>query len=72
MNERQVESEWGDWAQRELKGLDCDKKDEAPRLVSAGVSGVRVDDGIARVRRAGTEAAICDLPMGRFTRVECK
>jgi hypothetical protein len=41
MKERQVSSEWRDWAQRELKGLSCDKKDEAPRLVSAGVSGVR-------------------------------
>jgi hypothetical protein len=56
--------------------LGRDKKDEAPRLVSAGASGLayaRVDDSIARVRRAGTEAAaICDLPMGRFKRVEWK
>lgn len=43
-----------------------DKKDEPTRLVSAGVSGVRVDDAmISRVRRAGRQRY--DLPMGRFT-----
>jgi hypothetical protein len=34
-------------------GLRHDKKDEAPRLVSAGVSGIRVDDAIFKGQESG-------------------
>ena len=33
--------------------MECDKKDDAPRLVWAGVSGIRVDDAIFKGQESG-------------------